>query len=133
MDIRLKTILNKLEKLDQNNPLNKYEYGEDFVTYFHTHQNKDMEEVVKFVEEITEDCMNDTVVLTSNEELYKMIKLGLEGGQPITIGDGVKDVKLVDSIHSTKVNYVDVVYGDIIWSSMDDGRVRLVFGEIDNE
>ena len=131
MDIRLKTIINKLEKLDQSNPLNKYEYGEDFVTYFHTHQNKEMVEVVKFVEEITEDYMNDNVVLTSNEELYKMIKLGLEGGQGVTIGDGVKDVKLVDSVHSTKVNYVDVLYGDIIWSSMEDGRTKLVFGEVE--
>ena len=130
MDIRL-TILSKLEKLDQSNPLNKYEYGEDFVTYFHTHQNKDMAEVVKFVEEITEEYISDTVVLTSNEELYKMIKLGLEGGQDVSIGDGVKDVRLVDSIHSTKVNYVDVVYGDLIWCSMDDGRTKLVFGEIE--
>lgn len=90
MDIRLKTILNKLEKLDQSNPLNKYEYGEDFVTYFHTRQNEDMAEVVKFVEEITEDYMSDTTILTSNEELYKIIKLGLEGGQSMVVGKMLK-------------------------------------------
>ena len=131
MDIRLKTIINKLEKLDQSNLLNKYEYGEDFATYFHTHQNEDMVEVVKFVEEITEDYMSDTTIITSNEELYKIIKLGLEGGQSMVVGKNVKDAKLVDSIHSTKVNHTDVLYGDILWCSMDDGRTKLVFGEVE--
>ena len=131
MDIRLKKIIDELTKLDtKDNSLNQYKYGEDYVEFFHTHQNKDkhMQNVIKMVDEMIEPYEDKVIVCTSNKELFDKIQSSILTNDS-SVSDKVVGVKLVDEIYSTKQGNIDVVYGGIVWAMLECGKTKLVFLE----
>lgn len=125
MDSRLNSIVGELLKHESKGRA-QYEIGERSVSYFHTSENKDLANVYTMVNKMIEPYLHHMIMLTSNEDTFKVVQEAIvkKNGN---VSEDVIGVRLVKDIYSTAPNSVDIIYGDVVWSNLENGQCLLTF------